>query len=126
MKEKTIYLISTVGFLMIAAGMLIPLIEGPFYTGQCYKYIYSVGAVIMLICSLMSPYKGSDLKLKRLFRTQATSSVLFCAGAFCLFVWPQGTTMRDWIAFTLAGAILRAYATFAIALRTRKLSGNKK
>lgn len=120
MKEKTLYLISTAGFLMIAVAMLIPLIKGPAEAGEWFKYLYAVGAVIMFICSLLSPYRGKDIKLKRLFRIQSWGAIMFCAGAFFLF-W-EGGNLRDWIAFTLAGAIIRAYSNFAIVARQRKLA----
>lgn len=120
MKEKILSLASTVGFILIAVSMLIPLINGPYYTGQYFKYIYAAGALIMLVCSLMSPYRGNDRKLKGLYRVQSWSPVMFCAGAFFLF-WPDGS-LRDWIAFTLAGAVIRVYTNFAIASRANKIS----
>ena len=122
MKEKALYLISTAGFLMIAAAMLIPLLKGPAEAGEWYKYLYTAGAVIMFVCSLFTPYRGKDIKLKRLFRLQSWSAIMFCAGAFFLF-WPEGN-LRDWIAFTLAGAVIRAYSNFAIVARQRKIADN--
>lgn len=120
MKERTLYLISTIGFLMIAVAMVVPLIKGIVEAGQWYKYLYAAGAVIMFICSLLTPYRGKDFKLKRLYRIQSWGAIMFCAGAFFLF-WPDGT-LRDWIAFTLAGAVIRAYSNFAIVARQRKLA----
>ena len=125
MKERSLYLISTIGFLMIAVAMIIPLVKGINDAGEWYKYLYTAGAVIMFVCSLLTPYRGKDFKLKRLYRIQSWGAIMFCAGAFFLF-WPGGT-MRDWIAFTLAGAVIRAYSNFAIVARQRKLaSGDTK
>lgn len=109
---------------MIAAAMVVPLVEGPYYTGQWYKYLYAAGAVIMFVCSLLSPYRGKDLKLRRLYRIQSWGAIMFCAATFFLF-WPEGT-MRDWIAFTLAGAVIRAYSNFAIVARQRKIAAGDK
>ncbi len=120
MKDKIIYSASTIGFLMIAAAMIVPLVQGPYSPDQWFKYVYAAGAVIMLICSLLTPYKGKDLKLKRLYRIQSWSAIMFCAATFFLF-WPDAT-LRDWIAFTLAGAVIRAYSNFAIVARQRKLA----
>lgn len=120
MKERTLYFISTFGFLMVAAAMVVPIIQGSPDAGEWYKYLYASGAVIMFVCSLLSPYKGKDFKLKRLYRIQSWGAIMFCAGAFFLF-WPDGS-LRDWVAFTLAGAIIRAYSNFAIVARQRKLA----
>lgn len=124
MKERTLYLLSTVGFLMIAAAMVVPLVEGPLYTGQWYKFVYAAGAVVMFVCSLLTPYRGNDFKLKRLYRIQSWGTIMFCAAAFFLF-WPDAN-LRDWIAFTLAGAVIRAYSNFAIVARQRKIAAGEK
>lgn len=124
MKERILYAVSTVGFLMIAVAMTIPLFCGPDLTSQWYKYLFAVGAAIMFVCSLLSPYRGTDLKLKRLYRIQSWSAIMFCVAAFFLF-WPDGL-LRDWIAFTLAGAIIRVYSNFAIVARQHKLSSADK
>ncbi len=110
--------ISTIGFLMIAAAMVVPFIQGPYNTDNWYYYLYAAGAFVMLVCALLSPYKGHDMKIKRLVRVQSWSAIIFCAGAALLFI--PGTTLRDWIAFTLAGAVLRAFSTIAIAMHMRK------
>lgn len=124
MKEKILYILSMIGFLMIAGSMLVPLIQGPYYAGEWYKYLYAAGAALMLIGALFSPFKGSDMRLKRLFRLQSTSAIMFCVAAVFLF-WPSAT-MRDWIAITLAGAVVRAYTNFAIVARQRKLASGEK
>ena len=124
MKEKILYSISMLGFLMIAGAMVVPLVQGPYYTGEWYKYLYAAGAALMLTGSLFSPYKGKEMRLKRLFRLQSMSSIMFCVAAAFLF-WPSAT-MRDWIAITLAGAIVRAYTNFAIVARQRKIASDNK
>lgn len=116
--DKTAYIVSTAGFAMIAAAMAVPLLNGPEYTGTWYFYLYATGAALMVICSLLTPYRGRDKKMKMLRRIQTWSSLLFVAASVLLF-WP-GSTMRDWIAFTLAGAVLRGYSSIAISNRLRK------
>ncbi len=124
MKEKILPPLATLGFLMIAVAMVIPLVNGPEYNGEWYKYLYAVGAVMMFVCSLMTPYRGKDNKLRRLYRIQSWGAIMFCAATFFLF-WP-GASMRDWIAFTLAGAVIRAYSNFAIVARQRKIAAGDK
>jgi len=124
MKDKTLYILSNVGFLMIAAAMVVPLVNGPYYSGTWYHYLYAAGALISLVTQLFSPYKGKDLRLKRLYRIQSWSSIFFCVAAFFLF-WP-GSAMRDWVAFTLAGAAVRCYTSIAIPKRQQRLSDESK
>ena len=48
MKEKILYSISMLGFLMIAGAMVVPLVQGPDYTGEWYKYLYAACAALSL------------------------------------------------------------------------------
>ena len=122
--QKTTYTASMCGFVMIAAAMVVPIANGPDYAGTWFHYLYAAGAVIMLICALLSPYKGSDRRMRSLTRIQNWSALVFAAATVFLF-WP-GATMRDWVAFTLAGAVLRGYSSLAIANHLRKQQSDKK
>lgn len=119
-RQNILYIISNIGFLMIAAAMVVPLVKGPYYACTWFHYLYAAGAVISLVCQLFSPYKGKDVRLKRLYRIQSWSSIFFCVATFFLF-WP-GAAMRDWVAFTLAGAVIRCFTSIAIPRRQQKLA----
>ncbi len=67
-------------------------------------------------------YRGSEVRLKRLYRMEAWSSVMFCAGAFFLF---YGTAPRDWIAFTLAGGLIIVFTSWRIPREINKLQRNE-
>lgn len=118
--NRTPYLSSTTGFAIITVSMLVPLIQGPYSAADWYQYLYAAGALIMLVCDLMTPYRGTDQRLKRLRKIQTWASVIFCVAAVLIFI--PGTAMRDWVAFSLAGAVLRAYSAIAMANRQRKKS----
>lgn len=113
--------------MLIPLGMLLILLSTavPFFMRgnataiKIYPYVYAAGAVLLLLLRLFTPYKGKDLRLKRLYRIDAWVPVFFCAAAFFLFY--PGAEMRDWIAFTLAGAALRIFTSIAIPLRESKL-----
>lgn len=77
-----------------------------------WRYLYALGAVALLILRIASPYKGSDLRTKRLGRLEFWSAVIFCVATFFIFYMPYST---DWLAFTLAGAFLQAYASIMIS-----------
>lgn len=121
-QPRPIWLIlSTIALLMIVAGTMMPLFQRDkilLFMPPLFRYIYTAGAVILLISRLFSPYKGTDSRVKRLYRIEAWSSVFFCVGAFFLFYEPY--TARDWLAFTLAGGAIQIYSSIMIPRAIRK------
>ncbi|MBJ2188754.1 MAG: hypothetical protein HFJ87_08455 [Muribaculaceae bacterium] len=104
-------LLGSLGLLVIAVAVLIPIISGGFPESPLYKWLYSAGAAICLGASLFTKAPaGADLRERRWVRVEAWSSLFFCAGAF--FLWYPGSTARDWLAFTLAGAVIRIIVFF--------------
>lgn len=101
----------TVGLLLIGAGTLMPLLSVQ-RGSDLFRYIYTTGAVIVIIGRLLTPYEGSDMRLKRLLRIEAWSGICFCVAAFFLFY--DSVSLRDWLAFTLAGGAIQCYASFMI------------
>lgn len=111
--------LAPVGLMAIAVATLIPIYNGSFITGILPKCLYSAGAVILLACRLFTPYRGGDLRLRRLYRIESWSALFFCVGGF--FMWYPSASVRDWLAFTLAGAAIQIFTSFAIPARQRKL-----
>lgn len=108
-----------IGLLAVAAGTLMPIMSGNI-TGMAFRYVYAAGAGLALIARLFQeqPPRDTPLRIKRLLRIESWSSLMFCVGAF--FVFYDKTQIRDWLAFTLAGAALQIYVTLAVAWATRK------
>lgn len=79
---------------------------------EAYPYVYAAGAICCLVARSFVPYRGSELRIRRWYRIQFWSAVIFCAGAVFLFCPGQGG--RDWIAFTLAGAVLQFLSSVMI------------
>ena len=102
-------LVMTVGMLLIVAGTVLPIWR---LDNNIYKYVYTVGAVMLLVSRLFNPYKGTDIRLKRLVRIESWSAIFFCVAAFFMFYDP--TTARDWLAFTLAGGVIQVYTSIMI------------
>ena len=115
--------LAPVGLLLIAVATLLPLFNGGFAHLHTLRWLYAAGAVWMLVCRLFSPYRGSDLRLKRLTRMQSWSALFFVAGAVFLFV--PGTSPRDWLALTMAGAVIQIIASLMIPARMAKLAREK-
>lgn len=69
------------------------------------------------------PYRGDDLRLRRLLRMQSWSALFFVAAAVFLFV--PGTAPRDWLALTMAGAAVQVIASIMIPRRMQQINKKK-
>lgn len=119
LRRRQICSLSTsLGLLLIAAAVMIPIISGGFPTSPIYKWIFSAGAAVCLAASLFNPNIAADLRTRRWQRIESWSSIFFCAAA--AFLWIPGQTPRDWLAFTLAGAVLRIICFFRNIRRAKK------
>ena len=102
-----------VALLLILLATLVPFfLAGNAAAMATYPYVFSAGALVLLVIRLFTPYRGDNLRQKRWYRIQAWSAVFFCVGAFFLF-YAQGQ-LRDWLAFTLAGAVIQVITSIAI------------
>lgn len=106
--------------LVIFLATLVPfLLMDNMIAREVFPYVYSVGALALLLVRLFTPFKGKDLKLKGWHRIESWTAIIFCVAAFFLFYDPN--QLRDWLAFTLAGAVLQAITSIAIPAREKKL-----
>lgn len=115
--ERLMLWIVTAGMFLIVIGTLLPLLSGMtrlsgVIGSNWFRYIYAAGAIITVAGRLFTPYRGDNLRLKRLYRIEAWSGIFFCVGAFFLFY--DNASLRDWLAFTLAGGCIQGYASFMI------------
>lgn len=117
---RTCEALAPVGLLLVAAATFIPLFSGGFYHMDLMRWIYAAGALWMLLARLFSPYRGTDLRLRRLVRMQAWSALFFVAAAVFLFV--PGSAPRDWLALTMAGAVVQVIASIMIPRRIAKIN----
>lgn len=108
-----------VGLLMVAAGVMMPIFSGNFLS-DTFRYVYAAGAALTLIARLFqaAPPAGLPVRIKRLLRLESWSAIFFCVGAF--FAFYNRYEMRDWLAFTLAGAAVQIFCTIALSITTRK------
>lgn len=102
---------STLGLLLVAAATVIPIIAGGFPTSSLYKWIFTAGAIVCLASTLFNPAPRQwPLTRRRWHRIEGWSSIFFCVAAAFLFI--PGSAPRDWLAFTMAGAIIRIICFF--------------
>lgn len=108
-----------VGLLMVAAGVMMPIITENIFN-DTFRWVYAAGAAVALIARIFQPQvpAGTPLRIKRLARLETWSTLLFCVGAF--FAFYSAPILRDWLAFTLAGAALQVYSAIALSILQRK------
>lgn len=108
------------GLLLVATGMFIPIVTSDI-ASMTFRWIYAAGALLTLLARALqsAPDKELPLRVRRLFRIESWSAVMYCVAAG--FTFYDQTQIRDWVAFTLAGAALQVYSGIAISIALRKL-----
>lgn len=109
-----------IGLLLIMGAMIMPVFMGPGQPLGWYRWVYAAGALMVLVCRLMCRVRCDDTKLRRLYRIESWSAIFFCVAAAFMFYEPN--QMRDWVAFTLAGAVIQIYTSLAIPSRKKKVA----
>lgn len=124
MNDKTQDTILMVGLLIILAMAIMPLLN---ITGEWMRWLFAAGALLVLAIRLLQAGRGENLRLRRLYRINIISALMFCASA--VMFWNMGQTdwSTNWVAFLMAGAALMMYVSFAIDHERRRLQqgGNK-
>lgn len=114
-------ILSPVALLLVLASTAAPFFLSSYAAVQkIYPYIYSAGGLLLLVCRLFDGRSSTDMRLKRLYRLDVWVAIIFCVAAFFLFYNPG--QLRDWIAFTLAGAVVQIYTSLAIPARENKVA----
>lgn len=116
--KKLSPILLVVGLILVAAGVLMPILGGnPF--GMTFRYVFAAGAGLTLIARLFAPAppQNTPLRIKRLLRLESWSAIFFCVAAF--FAFYSAPALRDWLAFTLAGAAVQIVSTVMISIASR-------
>ena len=106
-----------VGLLLMVVMAITPLLVNHDINMELMKWIFTTGAIIVLVGRLIGIYRGSSLRIKRLHGILIFSAILYCASASSMFIF-QGT--NNWIAFLLAGLIVQMYASWMIEREEKK------
>ena len=102
---------SPIGLLLIAVAVMIPILSGGFPESPLYKWLYSAGALVCIVTALFTRTpQGASVRDRRWARIESWSAIFFCAAA--VFLWLPEAAPRDWLAFTLAGAVVRIIVFF--------------
>lgn len=113
-------LIVPFGLLLILLSTVTPFFLRDYaWALSSFRYVYCAGALIVLIARLLQKRPTTpDFRLRRLYRLEVWVAIIFCVAGFFAF---YSAELRDWIAFTLAGAAFQAYTSIAIPMRESKL-----
>ncbi len=111
-------LVSSLGLLLIAVAILIPILQGGFTQSSVFKYIFAAGALIALLAALFNRSTATELRERRWHRIESWSAIFFAAAAAMMFI--PNTAPRDWLAFTLAGAAIRIICFIRGLIPTKK------
>lgn len=112
--SKTGSALANAGLLLVLAGTAIPLLAHNLFTTT--RWVFTAGAALTLLGRILQRLQPTapdePLRLRRLRRMETWSAILFAVAAVFMFLRNVGPT--DWIAFTLAGAVLTLYTSIAI------------
>lgn len=106
-----------VGMLMMVVMAVTPLLPNNNINMELMRWVFTAGALIVLLGRLIGMYRGSSLRIKRLHGILVFSGLLYCASASMMFIF-QGT--NNWIAFLLAGLVVQLYASWVLEREEKK------
>lgn len=113
---KSLLQILTYGGLMVVClGCLLPLVLGP--QNIAFKIVFCIGALATFIGRLFTKYRGKDFRVRRLVHIQVWSAFFFCVSGFMMW---YSANPRDWLAFTLAGAMIQCYVSIVLPRAMKK------
>lgn len=117
--------VAPIGLLLILASTATPFfLMHTAWAQQAYPFVYLAGAVLLLGSRLFTKYNCTDVRLRALHRMEKWTPLLFLVAVLVLFYKPD--TLRDWLAFTLAGALIQIYTSLAIPAREKKIAKKDK
>lgn len=119
MNNKLLDIILMAGLLVITAMALLPLLN---IQQEWMRWAFAAGALMVLVVRVLQRYDCDNLRIRRLYRINIISALLFCASA--VMFWYKGQTewSTNWVAFLMAGAALMMYVSFAIDHEQRRIA----
>ena len=116
-RTKLSNILVIIGLILMIVTAVTPLLPNHNINMELMRWVFTTGALIVLVARLIGFYRGSSLRIKRLHVILIFSALLFCASAAMLFMF-QGT--NNWIAFLMAGLVVQLYASWMIDRESTK------
>lgn len=110
-RENRGILMVNIGLLAIVTALVFPLLH---IDARVTRIVFTASTAVYVIGRVLAYPRGEkvSVRVKRLLHIEMASAVMFLAATF--FFWYRPATGTDWVAFTLAGAILVIYTSIAI------------
>ena len=103
-------------YLFYISGILLALSAALYITGWDFiPYVYAVASAGIAIVYLTSPYKGDDLRLKRLNIQEVIAALLLPFSSYLMF-----KDKNEWVLFLAISAFLQFYAAFIKGKKQKK------
>ncbi len=81
------------GLILILLATITPFfLKSLEWAQTAYPYVFSAGAVILLVARLWQRRTSTDLRLRRLYRLEVWEAIIFCVAAF--FLLSSGRSAR--------------------------------
>ena len=103
-----------IGLFVMAVTVLMPLLN---LTQPWMRWAFAGGAFAVLAGRIIGAYHGPELRIKRLHHILVFSGLLYCLGAWMLFI-PEWS--KNSIGFLLAGVVVQLYASWMIDREQQK------
>lgn len=105
MKETIKDIIFKTSALLVLAGAILPL----FVTASWVPYIFAIGAAGMSVIRLSTPYRGKNVRLRRLVLIELFGTLMLLFASYLMF---KGGT--DWLVIFTISVALQVYTAFLI------------
>lgn len=103
-------------YLFYVSAVLLVLSAALYITGwEFIPYVYAVASAGVAIVYLTSPYRGDDLRLKRLNIQEAIAALLLPVSSYLMF---QGK--NEWVVFLAISAFLQFYVALIKGKKQKK------
>ena len=96
-------------YLLSICSVLLLLSAVGYFFEQIYTpYVYAISGAGVAVYLLTTPYKGNNLRMKRLNIQQAIAAILLPVSSFLMF-----NELNDWFVCLFVSAVLLVYVTYS-------------
>lgn len=105
MRKNIKEIIFAASAMLVVAGVTAPL-----FTGAAWPpYVFAVGAAGMSVMRLITPYKGKNIRLRRLAAIELLGTLMLLFASYLMF---RGG--NDWLVILTISVFLQIYTAFVI------------
>ncbi len=103
-------------YLFYISAILLLLTAALYITGWSFiPYLYIAASAGVALVYLASPYKGSNLRLRRLHIQEALAAILLLVSAYFMY-----KEKNEWFLFLALSAVIQVYVAFIKARELKK------